>query len=442
MAPALAPPLQMAVVNEESHKGEDFWTSRTAGQVVGYGVFDGHGGKDCARHCASEGPEGVLPQLLSGPDAKLPTAAAVVDVFWSVDAVCGPALAARGGHGRDGGGAHAGSTSNVLFLEALERQKSAKASSKDEAASAGRPAGYRCIWAWTGDSTGITVDMANGKLGPCTANHVPENPVEAANLQHMEAIGRVLLKGKGGKDKGKKEKKKKSAPEVGDGAAAPAPAEAATERAEEEAEDEEPDPPDVPITVADITEAMKKASVSPSATCPIDLLVRAFEREQLIAATIPKGRKYRRNAVLQRRPHAKDENEPMVVATHEDPYSSHYRDLLMTRSVCDWTKSCWVLPHPETLEFTVPASKRYRVVLASDGLWDICSAERAAEIVHAADTPQDAAEALLAVAKGVYQGERGLEKMGDDTTVMVVEINPSGVVGPPPKSKGGGCAVS
>ena len=440
---ALAPQI-MAVVNEESHKGEDFWTTKSAGQVVGYGVFDGHGGKDCARHCASEGPEGVLPQLLSGPGAKLPTAAEVTDVFWSVDAVCGPALAARGGHGRDGGGAHAGSTSNVLFVEALQSPKSAKASSpKDEAAAAGRPAGYRCIWAWTGDSTGITVDMSNGKLGPCTVNHVPDNPVEAANLQLMEAVGRVLLKGKGGKDKGKKDKKKKSGAEGGgDGTSAPAAAEAAIERAEEDADDEEQEPPDVPVTVADITAAMKKAGVKPSATCPMDLLVRAFEREQLIAATIPKGRKYRRNAMLQRRPHAKDENEPMVVATHEDPYSSHYRDLLMTRSICDWTKSCWVLPHPETLEFTVAASKRVRVVLASDGLWDICTAERAAEIVYAAETPQMAAEALLAVAKAVYQGERGLEKMGDDTTVMVVELNPSGGVGPPAKSKGGGCTIS
>ena len=45
-------------------------------------------------------------------------------------------------------------------------------------------------------------------------------------------------------------------------------------------------------------------------------------------------------------------------------------------------------------------------------------------------------------AKTEYLKNRKLSKMGDDTTVMVVEINPSGVVGPPPKSKGGGCAVS
>ena len=130
----------------------------------------------------------------------------------------------------------------------------------------------------------------------------------------------------------------------------------------------------------------------------------------------------------------------MVVATHEDPYSSHYRDLLMTRSVCDWTKSSWVLPHPDVCHFDVPHGKHVRAVLASDGLWDICSPEVATDILRGAATPQQAADELLEVAKDVYLGERGLEKMGDDTTVMVVDLLPGG----PATAKGGGgnCTVS
>ena len=47
---------------------------------------------------------------------------------------------------------------------------------------------------------------------------------------------------------------------------------------------------------------------------------------------------------MRARPKEKDQNQPVVVATHADPYSSHYKDLQMTRSLGDWTKSAWVLP--------------------------------------------------------------------------------------------------
>jgi serine/threonine protein phosphatase PrpC len=447
----------MACVNEESHKGEDYWTVQSAGSIMAYAVFDGHGGKHCAQFCASEGPEGVLPRLLQ--KGTLPTSTEIEDVFWQVDAECGPEMAERGGHGRSGGGAHAGSTSNVLFVEALP-SKPSKASS--QAPATPRPGGYKCIWAWTGDSTGITVDMASGKLGPCTPNHVPENPVEFANLRLMETVGKALLKGKGkdkDKDKGEKKDKKSTKKKGGDddvgvdisapseaemaAAASGAPVATAAAAAPAAAADEDDETDDSPISLSDVLAAIKATGVKPTPTCSAPLLLRALERERLIARSIPKGRKYRRNAVMQRRPKAKDENEPMVVATHEDPYSSHYRDLLMTRSICDWTKSSWVLPHPETMEFAIPYSKRFRVVLASDGLWDICSAERAAEVVFEADTVQTAAELLLEIAQRVYHGERGLEKMGDDTTVLVLELNPSGMTaGSATKGAAGGCLVS
>ena len=97
----------------------------------------------------------------------------------------------------------------------------------------------------------------------------------------------------------------------------------------------------------------------------------------------------------------------------------------MTRSIGDWTKSSWVLPQPELRQFEVPSSSHMRLVLATDGLWDIVSPEHAAQVTRAAPTPQQACDELLEICRVVYMDERGLDKMGDDTTVMIVELNPS-----------------
>jgi hypothetical protein len=291
------------------------------------------------------------------------------------------------------------------------------------------------MFVWAGDSTGITVDMKSGKLGPRTPNHVPDAPTEAARLELLTAVGTALH----GERKEKKRAKEgcgvaeggaQGAQGGSQGESSAAVGVSSSAAAEEEEEEQE-----APVTAADVAAALEKAGVSPTAHCPSEMILRACQREQLMARTIPKGRKYRLNAVVSRRPRQKDENEPWNVATHEDPYSSHYRDLLMTRSICDWTKSAWVLPQPDVLEFTVPMGKHVRAVLASDGLWDICTHEQAAEIVRRSSTVQLAAEALLDVAKSVYIGERGLEKMGDDTTVMVVDLAPQ-------KARVGGASAS
>lgn len=67
------------------------------------------------------------------------------------------------------------------------------------------------------------------------------------------------------------------------------------------------------------------------------------------------------------------------MATHLDPYSKHYRDLMNTRTICDWSKSAWVIPQPETIRFTV--QKYTRVVIGSDGLWDVLSRQDVAKFV-------------------------------------------------------------
>jgi len=50
--------------------------------------------------------------------------------------------------------------------------------------------------------------------------------------------------------------------------------------------------------------------------------------------------------------------------------------------------------------------------------------DQAAAITRAAQTVEQAANNLLAHARSVYDA-RGADKFGDDTTVMVVDLNPS-----------------
>ena len=63
-----------------------------------------------------------------------------------------------------------------------------------------------------------------------------------------------------------------------------------------------------------------------------------------------------------------------------------------------------------------------------------------AELTRSAPTVQEAADALISAAKKVYFEQWGLQLPGDDTTVLVVELNPSGMP-PPLKPAGGGCCA-
>ena len=134
----------------------------------------------------------------------------------------------------------------------------------------------------------------------------------------------------------------------------------------------------------------------------------------------------------------KDQNQPVVVATHADPPS--HKDLQMTR--CSATGRNRGAAAPAAAAFTVPHDESRRVVIASDGLWDIISAEDGAAIARQHDEPQAAADALLAIAQHEYHEVRGLEKMGDDTTVVVVDLNPGGLAYEDPiKGMGGVCCA-
>ena len=100
-----------------------------------------------------------------------------------------------------------------------------------------------------------------------------------------------------------------------------------------------------------------------------------------------------------------------------------------------------MLPHPQVSRFTVAHDESRRVVIASDGLWDVISYEHAAAITRESESAQAAADALLAVAQREYHEVRGLEKMGDDTTVVVVDLNPAGLPFTEPTGGSGCCSV-
>ena len=116
-----------------------------------------------------------------------------------------------------------------------------------------------------------------------------------------------------------------------------------------------------------------------------------------------------------------------------------YYDLQMTRSIVDWKGPDVVLPHPQLLRFRVEAHSHARVVIASDGLWDVCTHVQAAKICRKREAAEAVAKGLLAVAEKEYLTVRGLEGMSDDTTVICVDLNPSLRPFSPPRSS---CTVA
>ena len=147
-----------------------------------------------------------------------------------------------------------------------------------------------------------------------------------------------------------------------------------------------------------------------------------------------------RNAFVMQRPprttsSGSHKRRPTVVATalkHEDPL---YYDVAMTRSIGDWHGPDMVVPHPQIEPFEVPAGRWTRVIMASDGLWDVCEHESAVRLARECSSAQEAAEALLIFAQREY-AERGKKGVGDDVTVLCVDLNPSCLPFRPPASEG------
>jgi len=234
--------------------------------------------------------------------------------------------------------------------------------------------------AWCGDSKAIVVDMRTGEQVLETENHSPKLASEAERLELSTRI-----------------------------------------RAELERTfsiDTHYDPIDKQQIMGMFAATGRQAGAE-----EIDLMDKALCRGRLIAATLPHGAPSRKNAFNQRRSKANGESRTRVISTAREFANPEYNDLQMTRSIGDWRASDFVLPHPQIQSFRMEEGKHYRVLLASDGLWDVVSSAEACRLLCAAHDVDGAAVSLLQAAEKEYLEVRRRTEMGDDTTVMVVDLN-------------------
>ena len=344
-----------------------------------FAVFDGHGGPQAAVLCRDT----LCPSILAS--ARPVSTESVEEAFWSADA----ALCEQG--------QFAGTTATVLCV--------------------GRTVGggFSCLLSWVGDSTAIVIDMLAPRAtksvvrSASTTDHNASNASESRRLR-VEALVRESL-------------------------------ELFT------------DDPLAPPSVEQVEAAWAAAlpGEPPLSADAAGVLTRELARgarlEMLeadriaaqVAAAGPTDRKY----VPRRRSRVPSQFSPRYVGSK--PALTTYRrvddqspaqrgaSLMMTRSIGDWDAARALTPHPQSLRFAVRAAdaadgdggradappQRWAVVLASDGLWDQVSHERAAAVVRSAVDPQGAADALVKLATV------GLVTPKDDTSVIVVDLNPA-----------------
>ena len=94
---------------------------------------------------------------------------------------------------------------------------------------------------------------------------------------------------------------------------------------------------------------------------------------------------------------------------------------LVTRSIGDWDAARSCVPHPEIARIELAPGSRSRFVLASDGLWDFVSAEKAAAVAFAAPSAQRAADRLERLA--VERSNNKFDFLKDDVSVVVVDVD-------------------
>ena len=98
---------------------------------------------------------------------------------------------------------------------------------------------------------------------------------------------------------------------------------------------------------------------------------------------------------------------------------------VVSRSIGDWDGSRAIVPEPDVLRFDVPADGLVRVVIASDGVWDFVTPAQAAMVLRTSSSAQAAASRLVRVAS--RRSHSALGRLKDDTTALVIELNPSGL---------------
>lgn len=114
-------------------------------------------------------------------------------------------------------------------------------------------------------------------------------------------------------------------------------------------------------------------------------------------------------------------------------FSRYDVSLTMTRSIGDKYGPRCCIAQPDISAITIKPNEYARIVLASDGLWDVMSTTQVQEVISKIKEPQEAAHTLADLA---YQLRIRYRIRKDDITVIVVDIHPSFVISP---VKSGNC---
>lgn len=404
---------------QHSLKAEDF----TAATIVDgkaravFGVFDSHGGKEAGEICSTEMANsflGMAPDGSRGHDAFPHDL--ICDIFWEMDHRLGREQI------------FSGTTASILCV----------AQSAEAPEGEGGPT-LCCTLAWVGDSTAISVDMRASDAMPqplrTTVDHKPTHEGERQRCivewevrrelamlresQREEEIGLntvqlkvddplssdwsesfILLK-----DSGASFYAKKRAP-----------------------------------SITETRVAVEAAGLEVSEADML-LLQRALRREKRIEAPERKmsfvlGRETtRQNTSVITRVVAGGYHGPMVLAGGSDGKVS----TCVTRSVGDWDGARAMIPHPDLLRWEVGPEQHERVIICSDGVWDLLSAAEAAAIGRRAPTAEAAARTIADRARA--RSMRKFDRLKDDTTCMVVDLNPSQLAVAREIGSGGGCCA-
>ena len=97
----------------------------------------------------------------------------------------------------------------------------------------------------------------------------------------------------------------------------------------------------------------------------------------------------------------------------------------VTRSLGDWDASRSCTPRPEMRTFRVGRGEFLRFVLASDGLWDIVAFGGAAASARRGASADAVARRLMGECERQSHAKFG--RLKDDTTIIVVDVNPSDI---------------
>ncbi|KAH0602827.1 uncharacterized protein H6S33_008477 [Morchella sextelata] len=92
--------------------------------------------------------------------------------------------------------------------------------------------------------------------------------------------------------------------------------------------------------------------------------------------------------------------------------------LAVTRALGDSYMKELVTGHPYTTETVLQPEADEFIILACDGLWDVCSDQEAVDLVHAVKDPQEASKMLVDYALGRFSS--------DNLSCMIVRLDPTG----------------